>query len=365
MEPEEKPDPAISKKLASNGRRLKMSALRLLPIPSFYDPQKVGEVWKLAYETRASLARTWAQEHALTPSGEDALRVNLLLVDVQNTFCIPGYELFVAGRSGRAAVEDNDRLCRFIYRNLSRITKITITMDTHQPIQIFHAIYLVDEAGNHPEAYTLVSVEDIQSGRWRFNPEIAETLGVDPQEAQANLLHYAGELQKSNKFQLTIWPYHAMLGGLGHALVAAVEEAVFFHSIARSSQPDIEIKGMNPFTEHYSVIGPEVARDASGKTIGGRNEKFIQKVREFDLTLIAGQAKSHCVAWTVADLLEEITRTAPGLAEKVFLLEDCTSPVVVPGMDFTEQADEAFASFAEAGMKIIRSTDPVESWYPD
>ena len=40
----------------------------------------------------------------------------LLLVDVQNTFCIPGYELFVGGQSGNGAVEDNMRLCQFIYR---------------------------------------------------------------------------------------------------------------------------------------------------------------------------------------------------------------------------------------------------------
>jgi len=33
-----------------------------------------------------------------------------------------------------------------------------------------------------------------------------------------------------------------MLGGIGHALVSAVEEAVF-HAIARNSQTQFEIKG--------------------------------------------------------------------------------------------------------------------------
>ena len=33
--------------------------------------------------------------------------------------------------------------------------------------------------------------------------------------------------------------------------------------------------------------------------------------------------------------------------KKVYLLEDCTSPVVVPGVvDYTEQADAAFRHFA-------------------
>jgi nicotinamidase-related amidase len=51
------------------------------------------------------------------------------------------------------------------------------------------------------------------------------------------------------------------------------------------------------------------------------------------------------------------------LAEKVYLLEDCTSPVVIPGVvDYTEQADEAFQKFADAGMHIVRSSDSIVSW---
>jgi len=340
-----------------------MNQFRSLPLPEFYTPDQVGKVWKVPYEQRAKQARVWAEDYNLKPVSEDVLRVNLFLVDVQNTFCSPDFELFVGGRSGRAAVEDNDRLCRFIYHNLERITEFTLTMDTHQAIQIFHAIYLVDQSGNHPDAYTLLSVEDVRSGKWRFNPAAAEPLGVTPQDAQANLEHYVAELAKSEKYQLTIWPYHAMLGGVGHALVPSVEEAVFFHSIARYSQPDFEVKGTNPFTEHYSVIGPEVTTDAQGKQIGFHNQKFLEKVQQFDVTLITGQAKSHCVAATISDLLEDIKADDPSLAEKIYLLEDCTSPVVVPGMDYTEQADTAFERFAKAGMNIIHSTAPVERWY--
>ncbi len=78
--------------------------------------------------------------------------------------------------------------------------------------------------------------------------------------------------------------------------------------------------------------------------------------------IIAGQAKSHCVASTVDDLLSGIQQVDPKLVEKVYLLEDCTSPVVVPGADFTDAANAAYAHFAKAGMKIVRSTKPMESW---
>ena len=74
--------------------------------------------------------------------------------------------------------------------------------------------------------------------------------------------------------------------------------------------------------------------------------------------IIAGQAKSHCVAWTIDNLLTEIEKIDPNLAKNIYLLEDCMSPVVIPGViDFTAQADTAFQKFADAGINIIKSTD--------
>jgi nicotinamidase-related amidase len=160
-----------------------------------------------------------------------------------------------------------------------------------------------------------------------------------------------------------IWPYHALLGGIGHALVAAVEEACFFHCLARKSQTGFEIKGGNPLVENYSVLKPEVLEGIDGRPVAQKNSRFLTKLLEFDVVIIAGQAKSHCVAWTIDDLLTEILAQDPDLARKVYLLEDCTSPVVVPGViDFTAQADAAFARFAQAGMHVVRSTEPIEQW---
>ena len=100
-----------------------------------------------------------------------------------------------------------------------------------------------------------------------------------------------------------------------------------------------------------------------GDSVGRRNMPLIESLLQFDAVVIAGQAKSHCVAWTIDDLLRDPTVRERGLAEKVYLLEDCTSPVVVPGVaDYTDDADAAFARFAAAGAHVVRSTDPVESW---
>ncbi|MBI3159955.1 MAG: isochorismatase [Chloroflexi bacterium] len=334
-----------------------------LPIPVHYQPDRVGEVWRVPYQERAEAAAAWRERHSLNPAAEDTRRVALFLVDVQNTFCIPDYELFVAGRNGMGAVEDNRRLCEFIYRNLGIITHISMTMDTHQAYQIFFPTFLVGANGEHPAAYTLITQDDIQQGRWRFNPSIAGSLGLTPQEGQAHLEYYVAQLTEKARYDLTVWPYHAMLGGLGHALVPSVEEAVFFHSIARFSPPGHIIKGFHPLTEHYSTIGPEVDHDRTGTRLAERDQKLLGLVNEYDAVIITGQAKSHCVAFTIRDLLGALEKTDPALARKVYLLEDCTSPVVVPGViDYSEDADVAFQSFQRAGMPIIRSTEPIENW---
>ena len=333
-----------------------------LQLPKHFEPSRVGEVWRVPYQERAREARAWAHKHTLAPAAEDSFRLCLLAVDLQNTFCIPDFELFVAGRSGRGAVEDNRRLCEFIYRNLPTITQIFPSLDTHHAMQLFHAIWLVDEHGNHPAPYTLVSAEEVKGGRWRMNPAVAEALGIDFDYAQRHLAHYTRTLAEGGKYNLTIWPYHAMLGSIGHALVSAVEEAIFFHSIARHSQPEFQVKGNNPLTEHYSMLGPEVSEGPDGDHLGGKNIEFIEKLLTFDVVVVGGQAKSHCMAWTIDDLLEE-EAAGERLAERTYLLEDCTSAVVVPGVvDYTDEADAAFERYAGAGMHVVRSDEPIESW---
>src|SRR5574340_522364 len=166
------------------------------PVPEFFNPTRVDKAWHVDYETRAHQAAEWAAEHRIAPAAADTRRTWLLLVDEQNTFCLPDFELFVAGKSGRGAVEDSIRLCQFIYGNLGRISQITATMDTHNAIQIFHAIFLVDEAGAHPEPYATIHAEDVRNGKWKFNAALADHLGISPEYGQEMLLHYVSELER-------------------------------------------------------------------------------------------------------------------------------------------------------------------------
>ena len=329
-----------------------------LPLPPHVDLDRVADVWRVDYEARFREATAWAREHSLAPAANDGHRVCLLLVDAQNTFCTPGFELFVAARSGTGALDDSRRICSFLYRNLAAITQAVVTLDTHQAFQIFHAPFLVDGDGRHPDPYTLVTPADVAAGRWRVDAEAAELLGIG-ERGDDHLRTYVETLAAGGKYDLTIWPFHAMLGGIGHALVSAIEEALFFHTIARRSQTRFEIKGRQPLTEHYSVLGQEVLRGSGGEPLGARNRPLVEHLLGFDAVVVAGQAKSHCVAWTIEDLLGD----APEIAPRVYLLEDCSSPVVVPGVvDYTDDADAAFGRFAEAGAHVVRSTEPLASW---
>ena len=59
-------------------------------------------------------------------------------------------------------------------------------------------------------------------------------------------------------------------------------------------------------------------------------------------------------------LLAEIQKLDIALAKKIYLVDDLTSPVVVPGIvDYTEPADAVFAKASEAGMHVVQSTEPI------
>ncbi|MEL7142301.1 MAG: isochorismatase [Cyanobacteria bacterium J06631_9] len=339
------------------------------PIPNFFAPDTIDQIRRIPYQSHATAAANYAKANSITPAQTDTQRICLLAIDVQNTFCLPDFELFVGGRSGVGAVDDTRRLCEFIYRNLDVITEIVPTMDTHSAAQIFHPVFWIDEAGEHPEPMTMIDYDEVEQCKWRVNPLISEGIAsrtsgqLTARAVEQFAHHYAKQLSDRGKYPLTIWPYHSMLGGIGHALVPAFEEACFFHSMVRNSPTRFEAKGDNPLTENYSILSPEVLNDSAGQPIAHKNNRLIQHLLSFDVIIIAGQAKSHCVAWTISDLLDEIQVTDPAIAQKVYLLTDCTSPVVVPGVvDFTEAANKTYEKFRASGMNLVKSVDSLRAW---
>lgn len=348
------------------------SRLRELPIPPHFDPRHAGR-WDYAPNQAALFdqALEWSRQHVVPPAGEAPFDFHLLLVDMQKDFCFPQGSLYVGGRSGTGAVVDSRRIAEFVYRNLANIKNITATMDTHFAIQVFFPSFWVGPDGRHLAAHTLVTSDDVRSGRARPNPAVAWWLsGGDYDWLARQALHYCEELERTGRYTLYLWPPHCIVGSDGHALAGVIHEARMFHSYARGVQSWTEIKGDSPLTESYSVLGPEVLAGHDEQPIGRKDVELLETLLAADVVAVAGEASSHCVKSTVEDLLAETLARDPALARKVYVLADCTSAVAIPDgrggfvADFTPQAEEALRRFAEQGGHIVRSTDPIESW-PD
>jgi nicotinamidase-related amidase len=346
-----------------------MPAHQQLPVPDFYQAEHAAD-WSYGPDGQALSRRAiaWRHEHALHSSARDARRIHVLLVDLQKDFCFPEGTLYVGGRSGRGAIDDNDRVARFIYRNLGVITDITCTMDTHVPFQIFSPAFWIDTGGQAPPPHREVTLEDVRSGRLRPNPALAGWFGSGrPEWLQRQVEHYCRELDRTGRYTLYLWPPHCLLGSEGHALAGVVQEARLFHAYARLSRAAVEVKGITPLTEYYSVIGPEVLTSFDGAPLARKNIDFLRILFASDAVLIAGQAASHCVRSTIEDLLAHLGDYP---AHKVYLLEDCMTPVAVPDpgrpgtflFDFTPQAEEALDRFRAAGMHVVSSTTPMDEW---
>jgi nicotinamidase-related amidase len=343
---------------------------RDLPLPSFFATENASK-WAYRADPAAltSAAEEWSRRFSIRGAATDNLKLHLLLIDAQKDFCFPEGSLYVAGRSGRGAIDDNDRTARFIYRNLRHITEITTTLDTHFAYQIFSPMFWLTKDGAHPQPFRFVTSDEVRSGELRPNPRVAALYtGGNYPWLLDYVTHYCTQLEKSGKYQLYLWPYHCLLGGDGHALVPIIHEARLFHAFVRGSQTMSEVKGGSPFTENYSVLSPEVLLTHDGRTVGQRNTEFIKKLLDSDAVVIAGQAASHCVKSSIDDLLDQIVAHDAKLASKVFIMTDCMSAVTVPDgkggfvADFTPQAQQAFDRFANAGMHLVKSTDPIESW---
>lgn len=320
----------------------------MMQLPSFYDPAMVREVYVERVGLVSEAALAYRKQHKVAPASQDRMRIAAFGIDCQVGFSTPGASLFVPG-----AVEDTSRIIDWLYRNLDKITQVAFSLDTHRVFQIFHPAWWIDDDGKHPAPFTNISFADVREGKWK------------PVAHPAECLEYVKQLEKAGKYVLTVWPYHTLLGGVSHALVPALMEAAMFHALVRQAQTHFETKGTHAMTENYSVLAPEV-RELGGKSVGTFNAAFFKMLMEFDRVYVFGQAKSHCVLSTLRDMQQHIAGTDPSLMDKIWILEDATSPVpappihpLPPALDFPRVAEKAFAELAAAGMHIVKTTEVI------
>ena len=303
--------------------------------PSYYDPGRVG----LLFPPNIQAAVDAGAAAGLPPARLDKPRVALVLVDMQVDFVHSDGALSVPG-----AIDDCQRIVEWIYRHVGRISKIFLSLDSHFPLQIFFPSWWRDAAGQHPPANTVISAADLDAGKWQplYKAEWSKS--------------YVARLETDHKKQLMIWPFHTMVGTVGHNLSPSLYEAVCYHAAARQSQPEKLIKGSIPQTEHYSILEPEVK--VANHPAGGLNRDLLNELCEYDLIYIAGQAKSHCVLETVNTIMRAFAPRPERIA-RLRILEDGMSSVQVPGLDFDSLADAAFQQHRDNGLTFTDTSEAI------
>jgi nicotinamidase-related amidase len=239
--------------------------------------------------------------------------------------------LFVPG-----ADADMIRLADFIDRTRRKLYDIHITLDSHHTVDVAHPIFLLDSSGKHPDPFTIVSASDITKGSFRTtNPDW-----------MPRFKKYVNKLEENGRYPLCIWPPHCLIGSFGYGVYPRVFEALVAWEEERFAVVDKVTKGSNYFTEHYSAVQADVPDDNDPDT--QLNQKLIQTLEDADIIILAGEARSHCLANTVRDIADNFGKDS---IEKMHLLEDCTSDV--PG--FEDLGESFIKEMTERGMKIVNS----------
>ena len=122
-------------------------------------------------------------------------------------------------------------------------------------------------------------------------------------------IYYTSELEKKKRFIHTIWPPHCLIGTEGHSVEDKIAEACDFWTKVTLRPVKYEYKGMNLLTENFSAIEAEVPIASDPTT--QKNVDLLKRLREkCKYLIIVGQARSHCVRYTVehivADWLENV-----------------------------------------------------------
>jgi nicotinamidase/pyrazinamidase len=305
-------------------------------IPAYYRPERVGD----RTPPRVSAAIEAGADLALPPAATDARRIGLLLVDAQVDFIHPDGALPVPG-----AIADTRRTIEWIYQHLAELTAIYASLDSHLPNQIFFPTWWADQDGAQPAPYTMIRSGQVEAGDWR------------PRYEPAWSIDYVHQLERGSKKELMIWPYHTMIGTEGHEMMPALYEAVVHHAAARRVQPRFVRKGTIAKTEYYSLLEPEVK--VQGEPAGELNRALLDDLMGYDLLYIAGQAKSHCVLETLLSIFR-YRGDEPAAIGQLRLLDDCTSSVAHPEVDFDSIAEEALSGLQARGLKRVTSADPLE-----
>ena len=238
------------------------------------------------------------------------------------------------------------RLATLIAELGGAIDHVTVTMDTHQDLDISHPAWWVDADGNYPKPFTLFGSQEVLAGDWTpSNPATYD-----------RSLSYLVSLERASRYPHTIWPNHCLQGTRGHAVYSVLIDVLRSWSIKNQKRIQYVSKGENAFTEHFSGIKAEVVDDNDPHT--QLNQALVDQLEAADTLLVGGEALSHCVMSTVEDLANAYRD--PASIEKMVLLRDTTSLVPdPPGAEglFSNKTEAFLEAMRARGMRIMTTRE--------
>jgi nicotinamidase-related amidase len=330
-----------------------------------------------------------------------------LLIDVQNDFHAGG-SLAIPN-----ANEDAARIAHLV--RALRPDRIVATLDSHHALHVAHPEFWVHVAtGEHPPPFTIITSKELVDGTsWLPRDDLrVPASAVDPTvfgegdsheaflredaggSSVLNLreycIEYCRRLEMQGRFQLCVWPPHCLIGTPGHAVVPEVMNALLDWSRTTGRSVEFVTKGQELLTEMYSAVSADVpinkatafnrelvrsllfgderrVDDAKNNEQGNGNRRRL---------IVAGQAMSHCVNYTLRDIVEYATadvsptteasapetssksgcngnRTVVTVSNTIYLAIDCASSV--PG--FEDAAHQLQRDMKDAGVNLVTSSE--------
>jgi len=268
-------------------------------------------------------------------------RLHLLVIDPQNDFVDSAHGALAVPGADR----DMDRLALMVKRLKGKLADIHVTLDSHRKVDVSHPMWWKHaSSGARPAPFTQITADDVRGGVWTtYNPSW-----------RSRTLEYLDELARRGRYAHTIWPEHCLIGDEGHNVWPALSEAI--HEWEENfAIAEFVTKGSNIWTEHFSAVMAEVPDPEDPKT--QLNADLITSLEEADVVLLAGEARSHCLASTVRDIADNFGD--PRTIEKLVLLTDATSDVGdPPGTTLFSDLGAAFLRDMTArGMKTATTAD--------
>jgi nicotinamidase-related amidase len=261
-------------------------------------------------------------------------KIHAVIIDPQVDFCDPKGALSVKG-----ADKDMERLAVMVKRLGKKLDDIHVTLDSHHPVHIAHPMFWKNSAGGHPSPFTIIKSQDVRDGTWTTTKPSLFKWGKE----------YVETLEKNNRYPLCIWPPHCLIGSVGQTVYPVLFDALMEWCRSEYANIDFITKGSNYKTEHYSAIVADVPDPTDPGT--QMNVNFLNTINEADLVLLAGEARSHCLANTGRDACNYFSDDS--LVKKLVLLTDATSDV--PG--FENYGDQFVKDMTARGMQTTTTKD--------